>query len=518
MINKKPVSFAAIHLGSEQLTMQIVEYYSLDKYKILDTVVNKVRLSEETFKTGQISLGVINSICENLKGFKRLLKGYNVTNYRMVATTALREAANREFVIDQIKNKTDFSIDVLDMPQEIYHKYTSINRTLKTHSVGNDGSGILIIDISSGGLGITFMENDIVKYQKNLHLGIIRIKENFKQWQKSSAHFTDALGEYISSTISPVRLELSNFSVKHIVLSGSETDLMLKMLGRAKGSVDSFERIPMTEFDDLYKRISKLNLMQLVKVFNLPEDTIDIVLPTILLYQNLLKLIPCVEIIIPPDRLIDGVRIRYIAQITNHKYIEELENSNAGLAYSLGEDFNYDRNHALAVEQFAIAIFQKLAPHYNLTSRQLLLLRIACILHDIGKYIRLDSHYFYSYQLILSLDIFGLSNLEKRMVALAVYHHAKSMLSTKFNHTLIALDREYRADVAKLSAILRIADALDRSYCQKIKSFKILLKKDELVIKVKCNKDLSLEYWTFQSKAEFFAQVYGIKVTLEGSD
>lgn len=518
MTKKKPVLFAAIHLGSEQLTMQIVEYSSLEKYKILDTVVKKVRLSEETFKTGQISLNVINNICENLKGFKRLLKGYNVENYRMVATTALREAANREFVIDQIKSKTDFSLDVLDMPQEIYHKYTSINRTLKAHNVGNDGSGVLIIDISSGGLGITFIENNIVKYQKNLHLGIIRIKENFKQWQKSTAHFTDALGEYISSTISPVRLDLSTFSVQHIVLSGSETDLMLKMLGRDKNTLDTFERIPMTEFDELYKKISKLNLMQLIKVFDFPENTFDMVLPTILLYQNLLKLMPCVEIIIPPDRLIDGVRIRYIAKATNHSYVEELENSNVGLAYSLGETFNYDRAHALTVEKFAISIFQKLAPHYNLTSRQLLLLRIACILHDIGKYIRLDSHYFYSYQLILSLDIFGLSNLEKRMVALIVYHHAKSMLSTNIKHNLIALDREYRAEVAKLSAILRIADALDRSYCQKIKDLKMILKKDELVIKVKGNKDLSLEYWTFESKAEFFAQVYGIKITLEGSN
>ena len=56
-----------------------------------------------------------------------------------------------------------------------------------------------------------------------------------------------------------------------------------------------------------------------------------------------------------------------------------------------------------------------------------LLLRATCILHDIGKYICMRSHSIYSYQLIMSTDIIGLSEADKEIVALASYYHANRL-------------------------------------------------------------------------------------------
>ena len=80
------------------------------------------------------------------------------------------------------------------------------------------------------------------------------------------------------------------------------------------------------------------------------------------------------------------------------------------------------------------------------------------------------------------------------------------------------VNREDLATVAKLAAILRMADALDRSYCQKIKNCRISISEQTLVINVLSKMDISLESWTFDRKSEFFEEVFGLKPVLQRVD
>ncbi len=70
MKRKSYTTFAAIHLGSEMISMQITEYRSTDKYKIVELCNRRIRLGEETFKNKIISFSLVNEICDILQGFK----------------------------------------------------------------------------------------------------------------------------------------------------------------------------------------------------------------------------------------------------------------------------------------------------------------------------------------------------------------------------------------------------------------------------------------------------------------
>jgi exopolyphosphatase/guanosine-5'-triphosphate,3'-diphosphate pyrophosphatase len=121
----------------------------------------------------------------------------------------------------------------VDMPQEIYTKFVSIRNTLKEQEPKAAQEGMLLMDISSGGLGITFVQDEKIKYQANFHVGIIRIKESFNSRnQRSSNHFNRALIQFLSSTIGPVRRALAKQQVRYLVLSGTETEMISRMLGR----------------------------------------------------------------------------------------------------------------------------------------------------------------------------------------------------------------------------------------------------------------------------------------------
>ena len=87
-----PKLFAIIHIGSEQVTLQISEYSSLGDLRVIEKTSREVFLGEETFKTGRISFTTSGQLCALLRGYKRLLSEYGVRDNRAIATTALSDA------------------------------------------------------------------------------------------------------------------------------------------------------------------------------------------------------------------------------------------------------------------------------------------------------------------------------------------------------------------------------------------------------------------------------------------
>ena len=516
MRKKQYKIFAAIHHGSEMISMQNEQYRNLNNMKVLEECNRRVRLGEETFKNKIIPFSMVNEICELLVGFKRLMTEYEVEEYSMQATTAVREALNRVFLLDQIYIRTGLKVTVIDLPEEIYTKYASIRRTMKLDGLTGVDESMLMMDISSGGLGITFVKDNIIRYQQNLNIGVIRVKESFNRNQRSSMKFNQALAEYLSSTMGAVRDALKNEQIHYLVLTGAESELLLQMMGvEFKAGVI---RIKTEQFMQLFKTVHELNLPQIIKVFKINEDVAELVVPTILLYEQLLALVPVQEIILTDDRFIDGICLLHIGPKASKDYADELEQEQLSLLYSIGERYQYDEAHSRQVAKLALAMFDKLGKHHGLDSHSRILLQATALLHDIGKYVSLRSHSLYSYMLIMSCDILGFSEMDKKIVALASYYHAHRLFSGKRHAEVEEMSAEIMPLVAKIAALVRLADAMDRSYKQKIKSCRVNVKNGVMKVEAVTLEDLTIEEWTFASKASFFEEVYGLQAVLERVD
>ncbi len=503
--------FGVIHVGSEQVSLQIVEYTSLGNMRIVERANSQVTMGEETFKTGRISFATVRELCELLKGYRRILQEYGVKDYRLLATTAIREADNQQYIIDQVKLKTGLTVEVVDMLQEMYHKYVALFRAIEAEGLAAEQEGILFVDISSGGLSFTLYEAGVLQYQQNIHIGALRIKESFERHQRDSAHFYQALTEYIYSTIDLVEIELNHHKIKYLVLSGVETGLLLKMLGRDETARLTY--VGIDEFLALYDRVKQLNLPQLMQAFSLSESRAEMVLPTIVLYQQILALSNVTQIVVSGVQFGDGITISHIAEKTRDKWLEVIEKQIVSFAHTLGNKYKRDVNHAASVESTSLQLFDRMVKHHGLGRRERFLLKIAAILHDIGKYVSLRRHYFYSYRLIISSDIIGFSEEERALMANIAYYHSKGTPSLS-DANFAALTPDQRITLAKLAAIIRVADAVDRSHMQKAAIRDISLCGEEVVITVSADQDISLEEWTFIDKADFFENVFGIRPTL----
>jgi exopolyphosphatase/guanosine-5'-triphosphate,3'-diphosphate pyrophosphatase len=165
------------------------------------------------------------------------------------------------------------------------------------------------------------------------------------------------------------------------------------------------------------------------------------------------------------------------------------------------------------VAEHALFMFDHLRESHGMGRRERLLLEAAAYLHDVGNFIRTSGHQKHSEYIVLNSEIFGLQRDELTIVANLVRYHRKASPSPSHSNYM-SLPREDRAVVLKLSAILRVADALDRGHTQRLKLVELGIKEDHLVLQTDSQGDLSLERLSLAEKGDMFEDVFGLKVVV----
>ena len=141
--------------------------------------------------------------------------------------------------------------------------------------------------------------------------------------------------------------------------------------------------------------------------------------------------------------------------------------------------------------------------------RERLLLQVAAILHDCGRYISLVNQSECSYQIIMATEIIGMTHLEREIVASAVKYNSQPL--QPYGSVSDKMDQEDYMVVSKLTAMLKIANAMDRSHKQKFRNIKASLQERELVITVESSESIVLEKGLFSAYANSFEEIFSVK-------
>ena len=182
-------------------------------------------------------------------------------------------------------------------------------------------------------------------------------------------------------------------------------------------------------------------------------------------------------------------------------------------ATTLLRKYQGDEKHADFVREISLKIYDCLESELGMTRHERLLLEISAILHDIGMFIRPRDHNLHSHYIISQSEIFGLSREDIGIVAqIAGYHRGQKIPQDDSEFKL--QPRAIRLTILKLTAILRLADAMDRSHRQKFPDCTVSLGKDTLTLQVNTVDNLRLEKIAINEKCEMFENVFGYKVVL----
>lgn len=500
---------AAIDVGSHAIRMKIGEINRAGVFKELESFRKIAVLGHDTFTTQKVSFDSVDKICEILGNFKKTMNDYGVRHYQAMATSAIREAKNRDYILDQINLKTGFDVQVIDNAQEQFLTLKGVKYHLDDYDNLVD-EGVIVVVIGAGSIQVTTYLEGELKSSQNVKMGALRIKEILGSLENSILKYNEVLEEYIRVNLEGLLVVGSKADYKHLIVIGGEMSVISRMI---EYEVNDHHSIKKKQLKELYKKLLTMSIEEIRYDYNIRREQAEIILPSLMLLNQFVKMTESKYIIVPNVSLVDGI-VRHI-----HENLYNLRLDEAAIrdvitnAIVIAKSYHYNEQHCSYVEEIALLFFDKLKKVHGLKlERQHL--RVAAILHDIGKYISLDKHSTHSYNLIRSIDLFGMSRIDMEIIAIvSKYHGMAAPEDTKNDFGSLPKDKITVA--AKLIAILRLADSIDRGHGQKITIKSVKVKDKVLTIKGTSNVDTTLEAWNFHNKSKYFKEVFGITPELK---
>jgi exopolyphosphatase/guanosine-5'-triphosphate,3'-diphosphate pyrophosphatase len=311
--------------------------------------------------------------------------------------------------------------------------------------------------------------------------------------------------------VDDIRRELPLREAAHFIAVGADVRFAAaRILGddMPKDGVPVVSREAFLAFCD---EVIALDVDQILDRYRLPQPDAETLIPALLAYRELLLETVAQQVTVPDASLRLGLLLD-LAREGDGQGFEDLRRQVLASATALGEKYRFDANHARKVADIAIRLFDQLRSEHGLTDRHRMLLEVAALLHDIGNYVNMRGHHKHTWYLLSVSDIFGLSQDDMGIVANVARYHRRACPS-KSHLPYMALDREARIDVNKLSAILRLANALDADHLQKVKDVRLLTEEGDWVLEVEGAGDLTMERLASIARADYLTEVFGRKVT-----
>ncbi len=497
--------FAAIDVGSNDVSMKIYQISASKGIKTLDYVSQYLALGRDTFRIGKISYELVEELCQVLLRFKEKMKEYKVTEYLAYGSTAIREAANREVILDQIALRTGLSVRIVSNSERHYLMYKGIaSHTSDFNAVIQKDTAIL--DMGAGSVQISIFDKQALAVSQKLRIGAMRVQGLLENEQERVSGFQDMIEEYIGNELSTFEnFYMKDHAIKNIIAVGDEISALVKLVPELaiKKSVTQ-EQINM-----IYERVQHIKPQHMSMKYGIPVEVANLLLPAVIVYKMFLDRSKAELIWTPGIDLCDAIAADYADRkkkvVLNHNFEEDI----LSISKNLAKRYHCNKTHINDVMVIALEIFDRMKKIHGLNKRSRLLLQLAVILHDCGKYVNMNSGGADGYNIIMGTEIIGLSHKERQLVANLVKYNTVWLPS--YDRIEGEISREEYILISKLTAILRVANALDRSHKQKITKIKVSLSENKLVLSTDAMEDISLEKALFKSKADFFEEVYGIR-------
>ena len=289
---------AAIDIGTNACRLLITEVVQNEGEKPIFNKLNLIRvplrLGFDVFETGEISREKNEMILQTMKAYAHLMKAYNVQKSIAVATSAMRDAKNRDEIVRNIFLETGISIKVITGDFEaslIYENHIAENL--------NENSNYLYVDVGGGSTELTFFANNELVFKKSFNIGTIRLLKNTADenvWQEMK----DSIRQKIKGQ-------------KNIIAigTGGNINKVFSMSKKKEGKPLSAELLK-----DYYREFSSCTLEERIKIYNLREDRADVIVPALLIYIQIMKWADINEILVPKIGLADGLVQHLYAELT----------------------------------------------------------------------------------------------------------------------------------------------------------------------------------------------------------
>lgn len=494
----------AIDVGSNAIRLGIAAPDEQGLPQIIQRYREPVRLGHDAFTSGILSQSVMDDAAAAFHQFRRLLDQHHITQFRATATSAMRDSKNGQELISRIDYETGIHINVIGGEEEARLVHYSMAQRVK---LGDHFA--LLIDIGGGSVEISLCDDGEIISAQSFNIGTVRLLEMLGD--SKTEKFNKLLGKYIDGTRKKLRQQIGT----------RQTDLCLGTGGNATAigelaqqlfKTNSADQVSRKELKKLIDHLSPLSFEERVRDLGLRPDRADVILPAAMIFHEIMMLADADILTIPDASLLDGILLDMVdsEKTSFHSRRRNL----LAWARSLKQKYHVDQEYANAVSTLALSLFDQGIELHQLGNRERLLLEIGARVHEIGMYIRVGSHHRHAAYLISASPLLGLTDTEKQLLAQLVRYQRKASPCEK-HEGFAALEQHDQQKVWHLSALLRLAVALNKERRNRVSSVNMEIGKKEITLHPEGEGDLLLERWAILNTADYFAQAFQRKLHID---
>jgi exopolyphosphatase / guanosine-5'-triphosphate,3'-diphosphate pyrophosphatase len=516
---------AAIDLGTNSLHMVIVQVEpTLPSFSIIAREKETVRLGDRDLETGNLKPEIMERAIAALRRFQEVAKTVNTETIIAVATSATREAPNGRDFLQDIEVQLGLKVDLISGQEEARRIYLGVLSGMEFNNQPHT-----IIDIGGGSTEIILGDSHEERTLTSTKIGAVRLTSELITTDPITQDEFDYLQAYITGMLErSTEQVVANYpfgeSPRLVGTSGTiETIATIharEHLGFVPSTLNGYQ-FPLRDLRELVTRLRCMNNIERSAIPDMPEKRSEVILAGAVLLQEAMTLLNAESITVCERSLREGVIVDWML---THGFIEDRLRYQGSVrqrsVLKTAQKYHVNLQHSDRVATFALSLFEQtrgILHNWNTEVHQLLW--TSAILHNCGHYVSHSSHHKHSYYLVRNSELLGYTETEIELIANIARYHRKSPPKKKHENYRNLVNKEHRLLVNHLSAILRLATALDRrqigaisriqcDYNPQTKDFKLR------IYPLHPNDDCSLEMWSLDYSKEVFETEFNLKITV----
>ena len=506
-----PLRVACVDMGSNAIRFLAAEFANEHDYVTLQSNRVPIRLGHGVYLSGRLDRGAMDAAVQALAEFRAEMDTLGIRHYRAVATSAVRESRNGDQFVARVADETGIRLEPISGSEEARLVHLAVADTIP---LGN--RRWLLADLGGGSVEVSLVDQNGTFWSESHTMGSVRLLEELTESGTDPGRFRRLLEEYISVLRVPSAVAAGH--IAGYIATGGNIESLAKLAGSR--DEDGVSHLALSDLRSIIERLARMSYHQRVQELGLKEDRADVVLPAALVYAQLADLCGVDEILVPHVGVKEGVLLDLVNQLVSRRDHEDRQTRDVLVgAATVGRKYLFDEEHARHVADLSLELFDQTRSLHGLGAADRKILQAAALLHDIGQFVSFKGHHKHSHYLISNTELPNFSANEMRLVANVARYHRKAHPAPE-HHLFAEISEADQERVLRLSAILRLADSLDREHVQRIQSVQVKIGDDDVTLYLDGTGGLLLGGRVHKKKSELFTEVFGknVKLRFVGQD
>lgn len=513
---------AAIDVGTNSIHMVVVKIKSsLPAFTIIDREKETVRLGDFA-EDGNLSEDAMERGLQALKRCRSLAESLRAEDIVAVATSAVREARNGSEFLERVKQEVGLSVNLISGTEEARRIYLGVLSGMEFHHQPH-----AIIDIGGGSTELLLGTGEPHRFLSSTKVGAVRLTARFVTTDPISDEEFTYLTAYVRGRMEPAAEDLKRHlqpgeTLRLVGTSGTIECLAAliaqERLGFVPEPLNGFQ-FTLKELQSWTDKLRKLDLEARLELPEMSARRAEIIVAGAVILQETMTMLGVDRLIICERALREGVVVDWMLSrglIEDRMQFQQSVRERSVRAAA--DKYHVPEAPRERVADFVLDLFDATKGHlHNWGNPERELLWAAAILHNAGHYISHSSHHKHSYYLIRNGELLGYTEAEIEIIANVARYHRKSLPKKKHDNYRNLSAKHHRNLVNELSAMLRVAVALDRRGIGAIDSAKFYFDGTNKTLHLDIHQayphdDCESELWNLEDKKQWFEEIYGVHV------